>query len=521
MNNRFFPFPGSLSRMLALLLLPLAAQGVGAAPVPAAPPGQSDSFFAGLQSRAEILAAAAFRQESTELPPFLAALDYDQYRDIRYHPDAALWRRDGLPFQAQFFSRGFIFNDRVRVNVIDHGVPAPVEFAADLFDFGRLPVPETVPADLGFAGLRLHYPINVHNYFDEVIVFLGASYFRAVGRDEVFGLSARALALNTGLPESEEFPVFREFWLEKPDSHAKKLTLYALLDSPSVAGAYEFVIRPGTVTEVAVRSRLYFRADVKKLGVAPLTSMFLFGKSAGHFVDDFRPEVHDSDGLLIASGSGEWIWRPLNNPQRLSISAFQAANPRGFGLMQRERDFASYQDLEADYQRRPSAWIEPTGDWGEGTVELVEIPSDGEFNDNVVAFWVPAGPVVAGSARAFDYTLGFGDELNARPGGARAVATRVGAVAGSQQPERKFVVDFVGSQLDSLPPQAVVTADVTASTGILGAPVVQRNTHTGGYRVYFEFTPGEEPLAELRCALRSGSDYLSETWNYQWRREQY
>jgi periplasmic glucans biosynthesis protein len=334
-------------------------------------------------------------------------------------------------------------------------------------------------------------------------------------------LSARGLAVDTGLPKGEEFPIFREFWLEKPVLGAKQFTVYALLDSPSVTGAYRFVIKPGEKTDIAVTLRLYFRTDIQKLGIAPLTSMYYHGKTTQHYVDDFRPEVHDSDGLLIEAGNGEQLWRPLNNPQRLAFSSFKINQPRGFGLIQRERNFDRYQDLEAKYQQRPSAWITPVGDWGAGSIELVEIPSTGETDDNIVAFWVPAEPVTAGSTRAFEYTLSFGEEPALELLGGRAVSMGIGSGKHHEVGQRRFVVDFAGGELALLPDTAVVTADVFSSTGTLGIPVVERNPHTGGYRVFFEFSPGDEPLAELRCNLRSGENSISETWTYQWLKEKY
>ena len=492
------------------------------APVPLVPPPAVEfKGFEQVQAKAAALAAKPYAKNTPELPPFLLNLDYDQYRDIRFRPDQSLWRQEGLPFQVQYFSRGSIFRDRVLINVIDGGKLLPVEFAPSMFDFGRLPVPMEVPKDLGFAGFRLHYQLNVQQYFDEVIAFLGASYFRAVGRDELYGLSARGLAVDTGLPKGEEFPVFREFWLEKPAKGAREITVYALLDSPSVTGAYRFVIRPGEATNIAVTSHLNFRSNIQKLGIAPLTSMFFHGKTTQRYVDDFRPEVHDSDGLLIEAGNGEQIWRPLNNPQRLAFSSFRVNQPRGFGLFQRERDFGRYQDLEAKYQRRPSAWVTPVGNWGAGSIDLVEIPANSEFDDNIVAFWVPAEPVTAGSKRTFEYTLSFGKDSQLDTLVGHAVSMGIGPGKHHDASQRRFVVDFAGGELARLPDTTVVTADVFTSTGVLGIPVVERNPYTGGYRVFFEFTPGDEPLAELRCNLRSGENFISETWTYQWLKEKY
>lgn len=498
--------------------LMLCAAAALATSVAAADDGDA-RIFKRIQKDAANLAARPYHPQAPSLPPFLADLNYDQYRDVRFRPDQSLWRSEKLPFEAQFFSRGFYYKDQVKVNVVDGDHVEPYKFKPSLFDFGRLPVPASVPSDLGFAGFRLHYHLNNDDYRDEVIAFLGASYFRAVGRGDVYGLSARGLALNTGTAQSEEFPVFREFWLEKPAPEATSMTLYALLDSPSVAGAYRFVLKPGAPTEIDVTAHLWFRSAVEKLGVAPLTSMYYRGTTTPRIVDDFRPEIHDSDGLLIAAGNGERLWRPLNNPQQTALSIFHVDHPRGFGLLQRQRAFDRYQDLEADYQRRPSAWIEPVGDWGAGAVELLELPSTLETNDNIVAYWVPAEPVTAGSMRTFEYRLSFGDDPEAGQLGGRTIDTLTGWGGDKKPNDRKFVIDFAGPSLAKLPADAVLTADVTASTGTPGKPVVQRNQHTGGYRVFFDFTPGPEPVAELRCTLRSGTDYIAETWTYQWRRE--
>jgi periplasmic glucans biosynthesis protein len=487
--------------------------------VAGAPAVQEPAVFRQVDQQATGLAAKPWQAGTAELPPFLTDLNYDQYRDVRFQPAQSLWRKEHLPFEAQFFSRGSIFHDKVMLHVVDKGKVLPIDFRRDLFDFGRLPVPDEVPKDLGFAGFRLHYPINTRKYYDEVIAFLGASYFRAVGRNQVYGLSARGLALDTGLDKGEEFPVFREFWLEKPRHHAKQITLYALMDSPSVAGAYRFDITPGVSTRIHVTAHLHFRSDVQTLGIAPLTSMFYYGKYANHFIDDFRPEVHDSDGLLLVAGNGEQLWRPLNNPQRLALSYFEVANPRRFGLLQRERDFSNYQDLEASYQRRPGAWIEPVGDWGTGNVELVEIPTENEYHDNIVAFWVPEQPVTAGSSRSFEYNLVFGDDPEASLPGSRVIATRIGA--GKDDGHIRFVIEFAGTDLRKLKDTAAIAASVSASSGSLGKTVIQRNPFTNGYRVYLDFTPGDEPLSELRCALRSGAKPLGETWTYQWRKEKY
>jgi glucans biosynthesis protein len=407
------------------------------------------------------------------------------------------------------------------VNVIDQGQVAPIRFSKDMFNYGKNSVPAEIPQDLGFAGLRLLYPINRDDLFDEVAVFLGASYFRAVAQNLNYGITARGLAIDTGLSTREEFPLFREFWLEKPAKDAVEITLYALLDSPSVTGAYRFVIKPGPETTMEVKTHLYLRKTVQKLGIAPLTSMFLHGEVTDRFMDDFRPEVHDSDGLIIESGTGERIWRPLINPRGLRISNFQVENPKLFGLLQRDRDFASYQDLEAHYHNRPNALVEPLDGWGKGVVELVEIPSTSERYDNIVAYWRPARRTEAGDELEFSYRLRFSANPEAGMLGGRVLSTRIGAGGTDvlDPGKRKFVIDFVGETLAGLDPETPVEAVVATTAGQLSKPVVQANPETRGWRLFFELTPDGETPADLRAFLRHGDDVLSETWGFRWVRE--
>src|SRR6187455_2339019 len=355
-------------------------------------------------ARASSLATRPYKAAAVTLPTQLRELDYDAYRDIRYRPEKALWRAEKLPFELMFFHQGRTVPEPVRINVIEPAGERVVPFDPALFDYGKNKFAPQTLRGIGFNGFRVHYAINKPGYKDEVVVFQGASYFRAVGKGQSYGLSARGLAVDTAGPSGEEFPRFVEFWIERPRPSATSLTIYALLDSRRVAGAYRFVLTPGPETTMQVTARLYLREAIGKLGLAPLTSMFTFGENQpGH--DDYRPEVHDSDGLSIQGADGEWIWRPLVNPKRLLVTSFQLANPRGFGLMQRDRSPASYEDPEALYERRPSAWVEPVGSWGVGRVELVQIPTPDETNDNIVAYWVPQTAPVPGKALDFAYRL--------------------------------------------------------------------------------------------------------------------
>jgi glucans biosynthesis protein len=376
---------------------------------------------------------------------------------------------------------------------------------------------------LGFAGFRLHSPINTPNYYDEFAVFLGASYFRAIGRDENYGLSARGLAIDTALPSGEEFPYFKEFRLVRPEPKAGTITLTALLDSPSLTGAYKFIIRPGKTTSMNVSATLFFRKPVQKLGMAPLTGMFFYGEDSNiRPVDNFRPQVHDCDGLQIVSGTGEWIWRPLINPKRLLVTSFAMSDPKGFGLMQRDTNFNDYQDLEANYQTRPSAWIVPGKGWGRGKVELVEIPTQSEKNDNIVCYWVPSEKEAPGKPVDFSYEIKWGSPGIALPPAGRVVATRTSA---TKDPSVKlYLIDFAGGKLGSLAPNAKLEADISVSGGKVIEQNIQRDPFIAGQRLSFRVRRDVGPLdkvkagtaepMELRAFLRQKDDVLTETWSY-------
>lgn len=430
----------------ALAVVVIAAAASGALPAPAVAQPFS---FEDVAQRAQALAAEPYVPHAGEIPDGLKQLDYDDFRNIRFRKAQSLWHDQRL-FEVQFFHLGFLYQVPVRINVVGPDRVVRVPFRKEMFIYENVSVPENLSEDIGFAGFRIHYPLHTPDYKDEIAVFLGASYFRVLGREQRFGTSARGLAVDTALPSGEEFPEFREFWLVEPEPQATELTIYALLDGPSVTGAYEFRIQPGTETMVEVRSQIHVREAIGKLGIAPLTSMFFFGENALRWFDDYRPEVHDADGLLMLTGNREWIWRPLTNPKDLRVSAFQDQNPKGFGLMQRDRGFSEYLDFEAEYHHRPSMWVEPIGDWGQGAVELIEIPTEDETNDNIVSFWVPKRPAQQGDIFDFRYRL-FAQLENAyRPPLGRTERTRIGspAVAGSQEqfPEntRLFVVDFEG-----------------------------------------------------------------------------
>jgi glucans biosynthesis protein len=480
--------------------------------------------FQNVVDQARDMSISAFKSPKGEVPDSLLKITYDEWRDIRFMPPKALWRKESLPFTVQFFHPGLYFDRTVGINIVDpEGIVSPVPFSKDLFDYKSKRVKDLVPKNLGFAGFRIHYPINTMDYQDEVCVFLGASYFRAVGQHMNYGLSARGLAIDTYLPSGEEFPYFRKFWIVLPTANSREITFYALMDSPSLAGAYQFVVYPGKETVMDVKSTIFLRKKVQQLGVAPMTSMFFYGENSSiRPIDDFRPEIHDSDGIMLATGSGEWIWRPLINPRTLLVTSFKTTNPKGFGLCQRDQDYEKYLDMESHYENRPSLWVSPTSDWGEGRLELIQIHTEEEIHDNIVTFWVPSNLPEPGEPVVFNYRMSwhyFSDGVRPPAGLALATMTAAGKSTGS----KKIVVDFGGKMLESLPSDKTIDAVVDVGAGAkLIEKQISKNRVNGRWRLVFEIAledqTGKDKAikdpVELRAFLKLDQDILTETWSY-------
>jgi glucans biosynthesis protein len=454
----------------------------------------------------------------------MGTLTYDQYRDIRFNPNQALWAADNLPFRAMFFHPGYLYREPVVLNEFTSSHQQQIRLAEAYFNYGPLvPKHGDLPPDGGFAGFRLHHPLNSPEVFDELIAFQGASYWRALGKNQRYGISSRGIAVDTGVDgNTEEFPAFREFWLRKPDEKDTQARFYALLDGPSYAGAYAFKVHPGNETIVEVKAVLFARRAVKRLGIAPMSSMFWFGENSKRRFDDLRPEVHDSDGLAIRMGSGERIWRPVSNDSgKLEFSFFPMEKCDGFGLLQRDRRFGAYEDPEAAYHLRPSLWIEPTSDWGAGRVMLMEIPVDTEFPDSTVALWEPDKTPQPGDRIEFSYRQRWTMDPDPSQAAGYVVATRTGIHQGKPE-ERTIAVEFVGNQL-SAPSEVPLSAHVEAIGdsaakvrihGITIQPLPEER-----WRVAFHLSPAAEggKLAdvgpvELRCCLKRGDNFLTETW---------
>ena len=463
--------------------------------------------------RARTMAALPYKPRP-QVPEGWRNLTYDQYRKIWFDPRNALWENTDRPQRVDVFPAGLYFPQAVQLNIVESGSSFPIFFDMNVFDttdkFPNPPVDET----MGYSGLRLRAELEKPGIFQEYAVFQGASYFRGIGTGEIYGLSARGLALKTAEPAGEEFPDFTEFWLETPDPDSDTVVLHALLDSPSCTGAFKFRITHGAVLEMKVTATIFAREEMSHIGIAPLTSMFLFDDTMRQRFSDFRPAVHDSDGLLIHNGAGEVIWRPLSNPTTLQISAFGDNNPRGFGLMQRKREYSDYNDLEALYHKRPAVWITPGEDWGKGVVTLVEIPADLEIYDNIVAYWRPSDPLPAGAEHQMSYTLHWG----ADPAAATAdVPVKVLNTAMGGRPEggQIIVIDFADSA-DVPQDLAEIEIILRGNAGSITPGILQRNPETNGPRLAFTFKPEGANLAEFRAQLRLNGEPLSEVWLYRW-----
>lgn len=483
------------------------------------PTGGTAFDYAWLKGRARALASSPHVSHEGELPKALQNLTWDDYMQLSFDSEHALWQDEKSLFRAELFHLGLYFRTPITLYELQDGKVKEIDYTPDLFKYGNSGIKgKDLPKSLGFAGFRFRYHTD---WARDLVAFLGASYFRAVGGEMQYGLSARGLAVDTALPRPEEFPLFTHFWLEKPRPGSDTATVYALLDSPSVTGAYRFDIRPGQTLTMKVDAALYPRKSIERLGVAPLTSMFLNGENDRRMGYDWRAEIHDSDGLAIHNGNGEWIWRPLENPPSLRFNAFMDQNPRGFGLLQRDQNFDHYQDDGVFYDKRPSVWVEPVGDWGAGSVQLVEISHVDETFDNIVAFWNPAAPVEAGQELLFSYNLYWGTNPPAPSNLARVVDTftGLGGVVGKKREyySKRFAVDFSGGDLAMIAKDAKITPVLSTSAGRIEITSVRPQHAIKGFRCMFDVVPPDETQSpiDLRLHLEADGRRISETWVYQ------
>ncbi|MEM1129073.1 MAG: glucan biosynthesis protein D [Pseudomonadota bacterium] len=470
--------------------------------------------FETLVARAKLMSTEPYGDTQIRAAEVLEDIDYDAHWKIKFRPEHTAEAAGGAA-PLQMFHLGRYFKMPVGIHLVgDDGLAREVTYDKNYFDMPANSPAQALPEDIGFAGFRVMDPGGQTDW----LAFLGAAYFRSSGELDQYGLSARALAINAGLSVPEEFPRFTDFWFAPSDSGT--VVIYCLLDSPSITGAVRMDTSNDGKVIMDITGRYFARTDIVQLGLAPLTSMFWYSELNTEQAIDWRPEIHDSDGLALWTGAGERIWRPLNNPPRVVLSSFSDTNPRGFALSQRDRDFENYQDDGVFYEKRSTVWVEPKGDWGPGKVQLLEIPTDDEIHDNIVVSWVSDNPVAAGDEIAVDYRLWWVDEEPYVPALARAVHSRkgMGGVPGQPRPEgvRKFVVDFEGGgveqygQTDGV--EAVVSANSGEVFGVYALPVVGTNR----WRAVFDFAATSLDPVEMRLFLRRGEDALSETWAYQY-----
>ncbi|KAB7616152.1 glucan biosynthesis protein G [Amylibacter sp. SFDW26] len=464
-----------------------------------------------LLEEARELAANPY-QERQKVPQEWLDLSYDEYRLIQFNTKKALWRDTDSPVHVDFFHPGLYFPHPVEVNIVEDATAKKLGFDYDLFkkqeNAPELPLNET----LGYSGFRLRTEMVTEGKFEEFFVMQGSNYFRAIAKDQNYGLSARGLAINTADPRGEEFPDFTRFWIERPSADDTSIIIHAMMDSPSVAGLYSFTIRAGDTTVMDVAAHIFTRTELNNIGLGPLTSMFLFDETNRSRFNDFRPAVHDSDGLLIQNGAGETLWRALANPTTLQVSSFVDDTPKGFGLMQRPQGFSDYADLEALYHKRPGLWVEPGENWGKGSVTLIEIPADREIYDNIVAYWRPRAPIPAGGSHSFQYRLSWGGEpLSGKPV-ARVLNTRMGTrFTGGYITTIDFEKNLaIPEDLDT------VTIHASSSAGEISEGILQRNPDTGGVRLAFTFDPADANSTELRAQLLVAGKTITEVWLYRW-----
>ena len=512
---------------------PLAQAAAAAASSDVLTLGKPQTFdYAWLKGRAKELSQQPYQAPNATLPKAVAGLDYDRFQSIQFKKAHSLWAEQNTNFRVQFFHPGFLFKERVKVYELVNGQAQELAYDPQMFDLSKAGIaPSAIPRDLGFAGLRIQFHLD---WESDIASFLGASYFRAVGADRQYGLSTRGLAIDSGSDKGEEFPRFTTFWLERPAAGGGTLTVYALLDSPSITGAYRVDIKPGGSMTMDVDSALYPRKPIDRLGIAPLTSMYFYGENDRRMGQDWRPEIHDSDGLSMQNGAGEWLWRPLTNPSGVQLYSYVDKKPAGFGLMQRDREFDHYQDDGVYYERRPSLWVTPKSPqpdgWGAGSVQLLELPAPDETYDNIVAAWVPTDKPKPGQELLYSYRLTWGTQLQAfqPPELARVVATRtgIGGVVGQKRPyfSWRFAIDFQGGPLPGLVARArgerdlPVEAVVTASRGKVEIVSARPLFEVNGFRAMFDLrTLDETPdPVDLRLSLKFDGETLSETWLYQW-----
>jgi glucans biosynthesis protein len=520
MSRRIFLQKGAAA--LSAMALPLSwPSDAKVAPPAIKQRGTSEPFdYAHLKGMARTISDSPYTAPADQLPPALAQLDWDHWQSIRFRDERALWANDGLRYRVEFAHLGFRNNKTVRMFLVQDGQAQEIAFDPAMYDYSKAGIAtKQLPPTLGFAGFRVYFHTD---WVRDCAAFQGASYFRAVDGQLQYGMSQRGLSIDCGLSTPEEFPDFVAYYLEKPQKDSSRLTVYGLLDSPSVAGAYRFIMDVADTLVMDIDAALYPRKQIERLGIATGTSMFFSGKNDHRSSEDWRPEIHDSDGLQIWNGAGEWIWRPLTDPTSVRVNTYADTNPHGFGLMQRERNFEQYQDDGVFYEKRPSVWVEPKSNWGKGAVTLLEIPTHDEIQDNIAAFWTPADKPQKSQEYLYGYKLYWCREnpIGPRLATVRATRTGIGGIVGQKRTHFswRFVVDFAGGELALLGSGAHITPMIAASRGRVEITSARPLQSINGWRAMFDLATTDDSIEpiNLRLYLAVDGQALSETWLYQY-----
>ncbi len=495
----------------------LAGFGISQASAQEAAPGfalaDPTHFEAGLVTEtARSLSKQPFKAPNSDLPEGLRGLTYEQYVSIRSKPAAGIWAAENIGFSLVPLHRGFIFSTPMMINLVAQGQSRRVIYDQAFYDFGKLAVPPNL-GDIGFSGFKVEAAQGA-DAFSEIASFQGASFFRAIARGQNPGTMARALSIKTGDPRGEEFPTFRAVWIERPALAVDAIVIHAIIDSESLTGAYRFTVRPGEATIIDTECTLFARTAVDHFGLATMSATHLLGSIDRRRSDDLRPNVSEIGGLQMLTGSGEWIWRPVANRETLQISTFVDDKPRGFGFLQRERDFERYQDDDQRWELRPSLWIEPIGDWSSGGMQLVEIPTETEANDNIITYWRPKQVLAAGSETSFAYRQFWCWSPPERP--SLAVTTGSFSGRGLAARRRRFIVEFTGDILADQIQAPDVKPSLSIQPGTITLMRTFRYKDFKVFRVLFEFDPGSETSCEMRLVLEASGKPVSETWLYRW-----
>ncbi|MGA7328497.1 MAG: glucan biosynthesis protein [Rhodomicrobium sp.] len=505
------------------LKLAASSAALAAFPFRARPQGsaQSPQPFSEdlLDTMARRRADQPYKAPDKRVDDTLATLAYDQYqRAIVYKEDQAIWHNDGGRFWLEpYHTAGTFYAYPVELFSVEAGEAIKIPYVATAFDFNPPTKQPPTPAQSDFAGFKALAQIDRAGIFRDFLSLVGATNFRSIAAGQVFGVSARALAINTGQPGGEDFPLFRSFWIERPKPIDQSLVIHALLDSVSAVGRMKFTVTPGYETIFETEAVIYPRRRIAYAGIAPIASRFFFGPGVPPKRRDYRPRAHDSEALYILNGAGEQIWRPLLNPERLQFSVFLDKGPKGFGLIQKERSFASYQDTELQYEKRPTLWIEPLGDWGEGSIDLIELPAPEEINENIVCFWRPKDGLGPGIGHRFRYRMHWCWNPPFENKKAAVLQTRVGE---AKSGDASFVVDFSNTDACEGCAGAAPAANVTASAGevhnvrLTAVPA----EGAGVQRVRFDYAPPSSDPVDLQIKLTVNGKPVSDTWIFRWAR---